>query len=96
MNTVDINTNGPVMENLNLVTVEDGYDDDMVHLDHADVVAAKEEGHAALISLVLENGCGGDILRAALTNGSPVAIDGETVEASALREALEPASSPTP
>jgi hypothetical protein len=96
MNTVEIDTHGPIMENLNLVTVADGYDSAQVHLDHADVEAAKAEGHAALIGLVLDNGCGGDILRAALTNESPVAVDGEPVDAATLREALEPEASPAP
>ena len=93
MTRVDIDFEGPVMEGLCTVTVTDPADSDEFHLDHADVEAARASGPQAaaeLLGLVLEN-CGtatGDMLRAALVNGSPVAVDGEDVPHDVVRAAL--------
>ncbi len=93
MTRVEIVFEGPVMDNLCRVTVWDAADEDEFHLDQADVEAARAQGTAAngaLLALVLDN-CNpatGDMLRAALMNDSPVAVDGEDVPHDVVREAL--------
>lgn len=79
MNHVQITLEGPVMENLCRVTIEDEYASSTFHADHADVLEARSEGASSVMALVIENsdGAGIDILNAAVTNESPVALDGE-------------------
>lgn len=87
MNRVNIETTGPVMENLCRVEVSDDYDSETLHLDNADVEAAVEEG-TFLEYLAEHLGSGATILRAALTNGSPVSLNDEIVEDAALKAAF--------
>lgn len=84
MNRIEITTNGPVKENLNLVRVADDYENDSLHLDHADVVKAAEDG--TLLALIAENigEKGRSILSDAVTNSSPVSLDDQDVDLAAL------------
>lgn len=89
MNRVEIVTNGPVMENLCQVTVSDDYANETFHLDNAEVEEARKNGQSDLVGLIAENaGDGNDILRAALTNGSPVTLDGDDLSLDTLRLAM--------
>lgn len=82
MNTVEIEVFGTTQPHLSHVSVEDHYDNDMFHLDTADVERAREEGVEQLLELVLQNATSRawDIVRAARTNGSPVYLNGELID----------------
>lgn len=79
MNQVSVTLTGPIMENLCRVDVEDQYANASVHLDQADVEAMQAEGPSSVMGLIVENidSDGIDILSAAVTNGSPVDLDGQ-------------------
>lgn len=99
MNRVNIETAGPVMENLCRVEVSDDYDSETIHLDNADVEAAVEEG-TFLEYLSTHLGNGATILRDAATNGSPVYLNDEIVDQASLDAAfgrkVEPQASAGP
>lgn len=106
MNRIEVTTNGSVMEGLNLLRVADDYANDSVYVNHAEVEQAQaagpqdvDAGHQAILELVVENigETGFDILQSAVTNGSPVSIDGADVTPAVAARALkiDPPAGPT-
>lgn len=95
MNTVEIDITTPDHENLVVVTIEDQYDKDHIHVDFAEIDAARVQGPQQLLETIL-NYAGGnaiDILRAALQNGSPVNLEGQEISSDIIENAV---SSPSP
>lgn len=82
MNTVEIEVYGTTQPHLSCVTVEDHYDNELFHVDAADVERARAEGSSRLLELVLENATSSawDIIGAARTNGSPVYLNGDEID----------------
>lgn len=95
MNTVDIDITAPDHENLVVVTVEDKYDSDHVHVDFAEIETARAKGPQQLLETILNYAEGStfDILRAAKQNGSPVILEGQELSADIIESAF---SSPSP
>ena len=91
MNRVEILTEGPISEGLGRVVVADDYANDTFTIDYADLDKAKAEGQRSVLDLVVDNSGEGaiDILSAAVTNGSPVTLDGAGVDLTELALALE-------
>jgi hypothetical protein len=81
MNRVEITTEGPLMENLARITISDAFANDVFHVDFSELAAARAEEAHRVLDLIAEN-CGSssiDIIDAAITNESPVYLDGEDV-----------------
>lgn len=95
MNTVDIEITSPDHENIVVVTIEDQYDSDQVHVDFAEIEAARAKGPQELLETILNyaEGTTFDILRAAKQNGSPVILDGQEISTDIIESAF---SSPSP
>lgn len=92
MNRVNVEFEGPVMENLCRITVGDDHDRGDLHLDNAEVEEARAEGPESLLELLLDNADSRivDILEAADLNGSPVIFDGGNLDPEILSRRLNP------
>jgi len=88
---VEVEIEGPVMENLARVTVTDREASDSLHLDWADVEEAEKAGVHEILRLIIENAQSTiyDILDAAVVNGTPLTVDGKPVDLDVLATAFD-------
>lgn len=97
MNRVEITVRGPIMEDLAGITVADHFQEDQFCVDYADIrdYPNPHDIQCGVLEIIFNNGgpAAIDILQAAITNGSPVYIDGENVPDNVLRSVF---NSPKP